>query len=234
VTEADWLACTGPERMLESLRGKVTDRKLRLFACACCRLVPHLLSDRRSQRAVEVAERFADGLAGRQELSEAHQAAARAHFSAAWRASQAEAWAAASRASLFAARGAAYPAAKRVARRERREKVAAAANLPTAWQAARDTVMGAARAEQAALLREVVGNPFRPVAVEPSSLSWDGGTVIQLSQAVYDDRAFDRLPILADALEDAGCSDAGILAHCRGRGPHVRGCWVVDLLLGQT
>jgi hypothetical protein len=58
--------------------------------------------------------------------------------------------------------------------------------------------------------------------------------VVKLAQAIYDDRAFDRLPILADALEDAGCHDAGILAHCRGPGPHVKGCWVVDLLLGKT
>ena len=59
-------------------------------------------------------------------------------------------------------------------------------------------------------------------------------TVVQLAQSIYDDRAFDRLPILADALEEAGCTDAAILDHCRGPGPHVRGCWAVDLLLGKT
>jgi hypothetical protein len=58
----------------------------------------------------------------------------------------------------------------------------------------------------------------------PSWLSWNDGTVVKMAQAIYDDRAFDRLPILADALEDAGCSDADILAHCRSEGPHVRGC----------
>jgi hypothetical protein len=80
-------------------------------------------------------------------------------------------------------------------------------------------------------LRDIVGNPFRPTAVEPAWLTWNGGMVTTLARTIYDEHAFDRLPILADALEDACCDDAAILAHCRGPGPHVRGCWVVDLLL---
>jgi hypothetical protein len=83
------------------------------------------------------------------------------------------------------------------------------------------------------LLRDIFGNPFRTVTLDPAWLAWNGGTVRKLAQAVYDDRAFDRLPILADALEDAGCTDGEILAHCRSGGEHVRGCWVVDLLLGK-
>lgn len=69
-----------------------------------------------------------------------------------------------------------------------------------------------------------------------ADLSWlasNNGTVVKLAQAIYDERAFDRLPILADALEDAGCTNQDILAHCRGGGEHSRGCWVVDLLLGK-
>jgi hypothetical protein len=86
-------------------------------------------------------------------------------------------------------------------------------------------------AVQCTLLRCIFGNPFRSVTLDPS---WLTCTVTSLAQAIYTDRAFDRLPILADALEDAGCTDADILAHCRGGGEHVRGCWVVDLLLGKT
>jgi hypothetical protein len=71
------------------------------------------------------------------------------------------------------------------------------------------------------------------VAVGPSWLAWNDGTVVKLAQGIYDDRAFDRLPVLADALEEAGCDDADILDHCRRPGEHVRGCWVVDLLLGK-
>jgi hypothetical protein len=89
------------------------------------------------------------------------------------------------------------------------------------------------RAIQQRTLREIFGNPFRPVAVEPSWLRWQDGTVVRIARAIYDERAFDRLPILADALEEAGCTNTDILSHCRQSGGHVRGCWVVDLLLGK-
>jgi hypothetical protein len=92
----------------------------------------------------------------------------------------------------------------------------------------------AERAVQARLLRCIVGGPFHPPpSLPPAVLAWKDGTVPRIAQAIYDERAFDRLPILADALEDAGCADADILSHCRSAGPHVRGCWVVDLILGK-
>jgi hypothetical protein len=72
------------------------------------------------------------------------------------------------------------------------------------------------------------------VTIPPSSLVWNDGTVVKLAQGIYDDRAFDRLPVLADALEEAGCDNAEILSHLRGSGPHVRGCWAVDLLTGRS
>jgi len=87
------------------------------------------------------------------------------------------------------------------------------------------------RAAQAILLRDIFGNPFHPVAFDPA---WRTEAVVGLARGAYEDRAFDRLPVLADALEDAGCADAAVLAHCRGPGPHVRGCWVVDLVLGKS
>jgi hypothetical protein len=84
------------------------------------------------------------------------------------------------------------------------------------------------------ITREIIGNPFRPVKLNPEWLTWNDGTVRRIAQTIYDERAFDRLPILADALEDAGCDNADILKHCRSGGEHVRGCWVVDLLLGKS
>jgi hypothetical protein len=94
---------------------------------------------------------------------------------------------------------------------------------------------------QCDLAREVFANPFLPFPpVAPSVLRWDGGTVKRLAEAAYDRRAMPagtlavpRLAVLADALEEAGCSDAGLLGHLREPGPHVRGCWAVDLLLGR-
>lgn len=88
----------------------------------------------------------------------------------------------------------------------------------------------AERKEQAAIVRDIFGNPFRPVTIDRT---WLSPTVVTLAQAIYDNRAFDRMPILADALEGAGCDNDEILGHCRGPGPHVRGCWVVDLILGK-
>ncbi|MCE9531608.1 MAG: hypothetical protein K8T89_10870 [Planctomycetes bacterium] len=76
----------------------------------------------------------------------------------------------------------------------------------------------------------IFGNPFRPVTIDPR---WLTSTVVDLAAAIYEEHAFDRLPILADALMDAGCDSDEIIHHCRGDGPHVRGCWVVDLLLGK-
>ncbi len=86
------------------------------------------------------------------------------------------------------------------------------------------------RREQADLIRCIFGDPFRPVAVDPNWLTSD---VLTLAKGIYDDKAFDRLPILADALQDAGCADEALLAHCRDGGSHVRGCWAVDLVLGK-
>jgi hypothetical protein len=86
------------------------------------------------------------------------------------------------------------------------------------------------RARQVAdIMRDIVGNPFRPVTFAPA---WRTSTVLTLAQGIYADRAFDLMPILADALQDAGYEDSDLLGHCRGPGPHVRGCWVVDLVLG--
>jgi len=83
------------------------------------------------------------------------------------------------------------------------------------------------------IARDIFGNPFRPLVVDSSWLSWNQGAVVKLAQAIYEDRSCHELPILADVLERAGCKDELILSHCRGPGPHVRGCWVIDLLLGK-
>ena len=83
----------------------------------------------------------------------------------------------------------------------------------------------------AELLRDIFGNPFRPLTFDPAWLTSD---VLALAHGIYEERAFDRVPILADALQDAGCDNTDILSHCRSEGAHVRGCWVVDLVLGKS
>jgi hypothetical protein len=86
------------------------------------------------------------------------------------------------------------------------------------------------RAEQAAIIKDIFGNPFRPIAFDPR---WRTADTVGLATGIYEDRAFDRLPVLADALMDAGCADEQVLGHCRSQEPHVRGCWLVDLVLGK-
>jgi hypothetical protein len=89
------------------------------------------------------------------------------------------------------------------------------------------------RAIQCQLLRCIFGNPFRPVAIDPAWLTWNDATVRRIAIAINDEQAFERLPILADALEDAGCAEPAVLDHLRGPGPHARGCFVVELLTSR-
>jgi hypothetical protein len=230
MTEAEWLAGTDPRAMLEFVGEKASDRKKRLFAVACCRRIWSLISDNRSQMAVEVAERFADGLANRKEYKAAIEAAldARDDADAAARKASAEGderrWGdlnAVFAAMIAVSRGGYHPWD--------------AANA--AGHAVEFLTGKTKRAEhvaQVALVRDLFGNPFRPgPVIDPAWLAWGGGTIPNLAQAIHDDRTCDRLPLLADALEDAGCTDAAILDHCRSEGPHVRGCWVVDAILGK-
>jgi hypothetical protein len=199
MTEAQWLTCTDPERMMP---GSASKRKLRLFACACCRRLGPLLRDPRSRHAVEVAERCADGEATEDERI------------AAWTAARAVA--SSSSSGLFAV------------------AAAAAAGYATAAGARAIADYAAVpRPVQCDLLRDLFGDAFRPVAVDPAWLGWKDGLVCRLARAIYDGRRFGDLPRLADLLADAGCTDDTILAHCRLPGGHVPGCWVVDLLLAK-
>lgn len=198
VTEADWLACTDPQSMLEFLRGKVSDRKLRLFVCAYCWLLQHALEDWRSRRAVEIAERFADGLVKESSLREAKA-------------------------------NAIYVMMESHVRLNPLTGTAASAAWDDPWWAAHRIVAEATgQTDRLLLLRCIFGNPFRPLTLYPT---WLTPRANHLAEQVYNDRAFDRLPILGDALEEAGCTNTDILDHCRAGGLHVRGCWVVDTIL---
>jgi hypothetical protein len=209
MTEADWLACTDPDWMLVFLRGRASERKLRLFACACVRRVWHLIADARSRAAVEFSERFAEGLVGWEEQLLAFVAAQDARGAFAWPA----------RLTLWAdAHGVA---------------VGAAATLGREGKAVPPETL-------CALLRDFFC-PFRPVAVDGAWRSWNGGAVARLAQAAYEERHLPaglldsaRLAVMADALEEAGCGDADLLGHLRSGGEHVRGCHVLDALLGKT
>jgi hypothetical protein len=234
VTEADWMASTDPQPMIECLRGKVSERKLRLFAAAAARRIWRQLTDERSRRGVEAVEEYVNGQASDQDLRRAGEAAGEAAATGPWKYH----WS---------------PVAATAA--------AAACRNPMTIEAAAAAARGAVDAAdleyelplldrliaeesdliaQCQLLRDLFGNPFCPATISPFWLTWNDATVVRLAQSAYAERHMPegtldngRLAVLADALEEAGCNDADVLGHLRGPGPHVRGCWPVDLCLGK-
>ena len=207
MTEVEWLACTDATPMLKSVRGGASDRKLRLFACAGCRHVWPLLANNECRRGVELAEIFADDDQVKSELTAACDKIWRLSATAQGLVSHPD-----------TRHGASHNAAQ----------YTATGKMWHVEDAAYAVRVLAARSGtgifQVQILRDIFGNPFRPVALDPHWLTAD---VVALARGIYDDRAFDRLPILADALIDAGCDNANILGPRRSDGPHVRGCWVV-------
>jgi hypothetical protein len=222
MNESEWLACGDPTPMLHFLQERgISERKARLLACACCRRIWDLLTDPRSRSAVTVAERFADDEATMIELFTAKRDA----VSATGIAANAAYWAASAKPSspLVNAFDAAVGALARHAVGDARHDAAAL------W----DAVQGQSQLFQVSLIREVIGNPFRDYPLDPHWLAWEDGTVPRIARGIYEDRAFDRMPILGDALEEAGCSYEDILAHCRSGDEHLRGCWVLDMILDK-
>jgi hypothetical protein len=257
MTQDEWDAWVKPQVMVRFLIGtdqprvidvesfpncKVSDRKLRLFACACYARLGHVLTDPRARDAVAVAERFADGQAEADELERtcAHLQESLDALERPWRASHG-----AKRTALLPTYEAlalalqvTRPQAPKAAYYASSNAYLATAAIARPNAAAYDPDFSARRAVeervQADLLRCLFGPLlFRTVPLAESWLTWNNGTIPKLAQAVYEGRAFERLPILADALEEAGCDNADILSHCRNPGPHTRGCWPLDLLLAK-
>jgi hypothetical protein len=233
MTEEAWLNSRDPLEMIEFVAEMVSTRKLRLFACACCRqMLQHLgdwqrdvgwlLPDLESPKVFELFDSYADGRASESELRRAIQAAQRA-FAVAYRNSGIggaieEDGANACR---YAGQGDALLTADNAAEVM---KNAESAERPG------EERRKAAETKQAILLRDIVGNPIRPTQFHPQ---WRTATVSTLARQMYESYDFGAMPILADALEDADCDAPAILNHCRSPGPHVRGCWVVDLILDK-
>jgi hypothetical protein len=221
VTEAKWLACTESIPMQVFLPGKASERKILLSFLACCRRMWHLLADRRIRNGIEVAEQYADGQADDKEMTAGLVA---------W-----GAW-------LYQGGQPRWIASYRSATTEIKMNIVYSLKMETAIRVvgsrAKLLELGS---EQCALFREIIGNPFRHVSISPSVLTWNDVTMVRLAQAAYEERRLpagtldtNRLRVLADALEEAGCTSDDVLGHLRGPGPHVRGCWVVDLCLGKS
>jgi hypothetical protein len=245
MSEEEWLECADLELMLNFLRDgdRTSERKLRLFACGCCRRIWDLLVHPNSRRALEVTEQFVDGL-----VSESVRAAAEGNAAVLLRSLGENVPApyriagAAARAVPAVIAAVDYSLSTQVHRRSREpitlglmaaRGAAAEARAALAFGANPEPlrVSKAAAREQCQLLRCIVGNPFRPGSFDPA---WQTPPALALARTAYEERHFEDLPLLADALEEAGCTDADLLAHLRSGGPHARGCWPLDLVLGKT
>jgi hypothetical protein len=211
MTEQEWLTCDDSATMLEFVRVKTTRRKLRLFAAAAFRRLTGLLPDNRQRQAIEMLEAMHEDVEERRDVvSGVRQALPSSENSY-----------------TAIARDDPYFVGLMLYRELVSSTTAHHATLAPAGLAdgAKEQL------EQARLLRCVLGPlPFRPVTLDPT---WLTPTVHGLAESIYDNRAFNRMPVLADALEEAGCYNAYILNHLRQPGVHVRGCWAVDLVLGK-
>jgi hypothetical protein len=213
------------------------DRKFRLFAVACCRRIWHSLSGDGEREAVLLSERYADGQCSAKALETARHmiideghglsAAALTANLAAKGASQLDPGRAANDAAWYAAQAAGYECGLP-------DEPVAEPGPSAGQRSGYDAAFAAEQEAQAGLLREIFGPlSFRSVPIAPEWLSWHGGLVPSMARRIYDARAVEGLPILADCLEEAGCVNAELLTHCRQPVGHPRGCWVVDLLLGH-
>jgi hypothetical protein len=249
--EKRWLTCNDPVPMLEHVHGQASNRKLRLFAVACCRRLWDLLPDKRTRKAIRVAEHYAEGLVSAVQLRSAQNAVYFAPCAAATRASQGtklqdgDAEAAQRYAAL--AVGAASSPLDPWGMRSRQGSPSGRLSFDLLDDLIAARVVGNYRTSEqeeylavATILRDLIGNPFRSYAVPRDWLTWKGGIIVNLAQEISEDRSLPdgaldnaRLSILADALEEAGCTDLDILGHLRGSALHVRGCFPVDLILDR-
>jgi hypothetical protein len=226
MTESDWATCSEPDKMLRYLKKewptKASERKLRLFVCSCCRLTWHLMVLETAHTATCIAEEFADG-----HVDEMRRDAAK--YSVNTGPHQLPPWNTASYLAVLACDTRLWDAAHQAAALSNQVR---AKTTQLAHQANRDrkrtkTTLGNERRLTSHLLRCIFGNPSRPITLE-ASLSL---AVVQMAQAIYEDRAFERMPVLGDALEESGVSDSELLAHCRVDTLHARGCHVIDAIL---
>jgi hypothetical protein len=233
MNEKHWLTRAGPHKMLEFLGKQASERKLRLLTCACCRRGWHLFPDERVQRVIEAAEQFADGLLSTAELNAVRQAA--------------DACARVPALHGMTASGACVyyptPTALGTAYLEHFAPVGVlyhTADCLTLGTPNKKAARDAETKAQADIVRDLFGNPYQPVPIDPAWLAWNNGLVVSLAQAAYDERRLPegtldnaRLAILADALEEAGCREGRLLDHLRGKSPHYRGCFVLDAMAGR-
>ena len=231
MNELAWLAGADPIAMLDHLAATATDRKLRLFACACVRRYWADFRYPTPRLAVAMAERLAEGTATIEEV-EAMRGQAEMSAGNAPELDQ-YAYIAAGQTLQEQAADAARSAPESI--RQHAIRIAAYEMVYSENEA---EAVARARVEesrrQVELLNELFGNPFRPAVLQPHWLAWGDGVVVSMAREIEEAQRFAELPYLADALMDAGCDDETLLRHSRQTEGHIRGCWVLDVLLGKN
>ena len=213
MTEAEWLQSPKPYPMLGFLHGKMDARRMRLFACACCRQVWPVLRDARSRKAVRKLEEFADDLANTRLRRDAYNIANAAYS-----------------AMPYGRDGISAAACTAVCATYPDPFVCVLGNFDAALSESRGMNTAAIQQLEADLLRDIFGDLFRPITF---ASEWRTETTVLLARRMYEKCDFSAMPILADALQDAGCDNDEVLNHCRADRVHARGCWVVDAVLGK-
>jgi hypothetical protein len=222
MSDTEWLASDSPMLMLQALQGRVSERKLRLFGVACCRRFWDQMWHERSRRMIELIERFADGRATAEEIERIEQEAEAADGD-------------------DRDRGLAGSAAWVLTGEDARNAAEIIEQVTTGWAAElaadfgdpEETAEQEERAAHVALLHDIFGDTLRPPAFDAASLA-SRDAVRRLASLIYEERLFEHMPLLGDALAAAGCADEEVLSHCRSDAEHARGCWVVDAILGKS
>jgi hypothetical protein len=214
MTEKEWFACEDWTLILNFLENRASQRKLLLSNLALCRALAPIIRDKQCIRAMNVLESIADGTVSENDQNEAQN----------WARSSLSQCPQSNRASYFA-RCAVY----NLTLVEHDHAVLSQAGNYIAALDATEKNKSDLMERGISGLRCV--NCYHPITPNPS---WLTSTVIALAQQMYDSQDFTAMPILADALQDASCDNPQILEHCRGPGPHVRGCFVVDLCLNKS
>ncbi len=238
MTEEEWLTASRTTELLKFIKSQASSRKLRYFVVSCARNVLPPLPDLDMINALKLAEAFADGTGTKYKLAQGRKALRARH------AERFKQWI-----PLYTDNVRSVPAWYGLI--ESIEKVFESAAFSCVWSVTRymsiekivqqgfhsglkhqSDIIQHEMKHQINFIRDIFGNPFRTVDFDPE---WQTDTAVALAQTMYDARNFHAMPILADALQDAGCEDAAILDHCRDEnGLHVRGCWVVDLILRKA
>ena len=226
MNEEAWVGCIDPTPMLEFMQGKSSDRKMRLFGVACCRRVWHLFTNEQCRETVELGERLADGLVANEE----RRAAALFGQTQGWYGWFAAGMVLGKPAIESVGLGSDHAARMVATANTSQPQIVGNNRRNPRYEPEFYQHMERERFAQTALLHDIFGNPFRPITFAPESRT---DTAIAIASQMYESRDFSAMPILADALQDAGCDNPDVLNHCRQGGPHVRGCWVVDLVLGK-